>query len=101
MPIAIAAHLSYEAVTIQLHPGDVVAMYTDGVNEAMNSAGEQFGTDTVRNRIAEGGGAEEVSERMIQSLQRHFDGRAADDDICLVVIERIADQPLSATTAGD
>lgn len=29
---------------LSLHPGDLVVMYTDGVTEAMNSAGEEWGT---------------------------------------------------------
>ncbi len=27
----------------QLHPGDIVALYTDGITEAVNEAGEEFG----------------------------------------------------------
>jgi serine phosphatase RsbU (regulator of sigma subunit) len=38
----------------QLHPGDTLALYTDGITESYNSADEQFG-----------------EQRLIEALQRH------------------------------
>ena len=38
----------------QLHPGDSLALYTDGITESYNSADEQFG-----------------EQRLIEALQRH------------------------------
>jgi serine phosphatase RsbU (regulator of sigma subunit) len=40
----------------QLHPGDTLALYTDGITESYNSADEQFG-----------------EQRLIEALQRHRD----------------------------
>ena len=37
--------LPYQQRTITLAPGDTVILYTDGVTEAMNGAGEEFGTE--------------------------------------------------------
>ncbi len=36
-----------EVETIQMHPGDRLLMFTDGLTEAMNSEGEEFGMDRV------------------------------------------------------
>ena len=36
-----------EVETIELHAGDRVLMFTDGLTEAMNSSGEEFGMDRV------------------------------------------------------
>ena len=36
-----------EVETIELHPGDRLLMFTDGLTEAMNSSGEEFGMDRV------------------------------------------------------
>jgi serine phosphatase RsbU (regulator of sigma subunit) len=38
----------YEQETLVLDPGDVLVMYTDGVTEALNPAGEEFGEGRVR-----------------------------------------------------
>ena len=37
--------LPYQQRTITIAPGDTVILYTDGVTEAMNGAGEEFGVE--------------------------------------------------------
>ena len=44
-----APNIQYKQNTVTLSPGDTVIFYTDGVTEAMNSEGEQFGLDRLRN----------------------------------------------------
>ncbi len=44
-----APNIQYKQNTVTLSPGDAVIFYTDGVTEAMNSEGEQFGLDRLRN----------------------------------------------------
>ena len=44
-----APNIQYNQNTVTLSPGDTVIFYTDGVTEAMNSEGEQFGLDRLRN----------------------------------------------------
>ena len=45
--LGVATGLEYKQETVTLSPGDTVIFYTDGVTEAMNGEGEQFGLDTV------------------------------------------------------
>ena len=47
-----APNIQYNQYTVTLSPGDTVIFYTDGVTEAMNSEGEQFGLDRLRNLFA-------------------------------------------------
>lgn len=89
LPIAIAPGMKYESVTLEMGEGDVATLYTDGVNEAMNAAGEQFTIDKIRNLVGEGGSGESVAGRLIQKLRQHLGAGAAEDDICLVTIERV------------
>ncbi len=35
----------YGQETVQLDPGDTIVVFSDGVSEAMNAAGEEFGDD--------------------------------------------------------
>jgi serine phosphatase RsbU (regulator of sigma subunit)/pSer/pThr/pTyr-binding forkhead associated (FHA) protein len=99
LPIGIDGDLEYEAVEVELRVGDVVAMYTDGVNEAMNAAGEQYGMARVREVVGEGGDAAEVSDRVINSVLEHARGCPAHDDICLVVLERVpVERPVGKDT---
>jgi len=84
----------FERVTkdqeIELHHGDCLLFYTDGVREAVNADDEEFGMDRMcecfRNTAPLG--AESVLTRMQEEL-RHFTGEGPQmDDITLVAIEK-------------
>ncbi len=89
LPIAIMDGMDYEAVEMPFDVGDVAVMYTDGVNEAMNAADEEFGMERVRKLTAEGGNAEAIKDRIIQSVLSHVGSAPPFDDMCLVAIERV------------
>ena len=40
-----------ETRTISLHSGDLIVTYTDGITEAMNSDGDEWGTDSLQQSI--------------------------------------------------
>jgi sigma-B regulation protein RsbU (phosphoserine phosphatase) len=42
-----------EVNTIELHPGDRLLMFTDGLTEAMNSKGEEFGMERILSSLAD------------------------------------------------
>lgn len=44
-------HLSYEQETIQMHPGDILVAFTDGLPEALNVQGEEFGETLLRETL--------------------------------------------------
>jgi phosphoserine phosphatase RsbU/P len=73
-------------------PGDVLVLYTDGVVEVMNAAGEMFGTDRLEDviRRRRGGASRDIVAAVVDAT-RAFAGRAGyDDDFTLVVIRREA-----------
>lgn len=45
------AHLEYQAAETVIKPGDTLFLYTDGLSEAMNPAGEEFGDVRIREHI--------------------------------------------------
>ncbi len=47
--LGVAPGFKYEESSIILDPGDTIILYTDGVTEAMNTEGEEFGLDRLRN----------------------------------------------------
>ena len=49
--LGVAPDLEYRQNTVTLSLGDTVIFYTDGVTEAMNGAGEQFGLDPLCERF--------------------------------------------------
>lgn len=92
IPIAIMEGVEYESVTIDIRPGDLFLMYTDGVNEAMNAAGEEFGLDAVRETVAGSDGtAVRACERVIAAVQNFMGAAAQFDDMCVVGVQRLAE----------
>jgi sigma-B regulation protein RsbU (phosphoserine phosphatase) len=53
MVLGIDPQQAYEKGVIDLHEGDVLLMYTDGIPDAMNFSGEKFGRDRIRAAMIE------------------------------------------------
>ena len=47
--LGVAPGFEYAESAVTLDPGDTIVLYTDGVTEAMNAEGEEFGLDRLRN----------------------------------------------------
>jgi phosphoserine phosphatase RsbU/P len=90
LPIGIDEGMSYEAAEFTMNVGDVAVMYTDGINEAMNPQDELFSIDRVRHCVAQGGGCETILNRLVLSVRSFIGDGVQDDDMCIVVIERVA-----------
>jgi sigma-B regulation protein RsbU (phosphoserine phosphatase) len=88
LPIAISEGMEYEAVSFTMKPGDMAAMYTDGINEAMDINDEEFGIQKIRELIQAGGDSEQVIGEIIASVKEHVGEADPFDDMCLVIIER-------------
>jgi len=82
----------YEAQTAELAPGDLLVVYSDGVTEATNEAGDFFGDDRLRRLLAGlGGGTAAAAGQAILAAVREFIGDARPyDDLSVVVLRRAA-----------
>lgn len=99
LPIAIDMGMDYEAVEFDMKRGDIAAMYTDGINEAMDASDEEFGIENLRELTAQGGDAEVVNQRIVDAVLKHVGAAPPFDDMCLVVIERTED-PVANSDVG-
>ncbi|HYS23766.1 MAG TPA: PP2C family protein-serine/threonine phosphatase [Candidatus Eisenbacteria bacterium] len=45
MPLGIRSNVSYETASVELRPGDALIFFTDGVVEAFNESGNEFGNE--------------------------------------------------------
>lgn len=72
---------------IALEVGDRVILYTDGVSETWNAAGEEFGEERIVEaaRGASGCGAEETQHRILDALENFARG-SYHDDVTTVVL---------------
>ena len=89
LPLAIMPEYRYEMAETTLEPGETVILYTDGVTDAMNAAGDRFGDTAFRQAISgAGAGAQAVGETVVKAVQRHVADRPQFDDITLVCLSR-------------
>ena len=84
----------YERGAVRLEPGDVVALFTDGVTEAMNPAGEEYLEERLEaalQRTHTKSAADIVD--LVQKDIAKFTGNAEElsDDLTMLVVKRAAD----------
>lgn len=92
VPIGVLGDIQYEQVTLPFEPGQVVVLYTDGINESMNKAGKLFGIDRIRRRVAsEKPFAGTLGRKIIADVRSFTANRPQYDDMCLVVVSRAAE----------
>ncbi len=89
LPLGCDLNRGYDQVEIPMDPGDTVVLYTDGISEAMNSAGDVYGSKRIRAVIAQApAGVEQVGQTLLDDVRHFVRGRLQSDDICLVCIAR-------------
>ena len=80
--------LEYSQDSFQVVPGDTVFFYSDGVSEAMNENGEEFGVDRMAAVLANTATSspEEVNNAMFESVRSFAGDTPQSDDItCLTL----------------
>ena len=102
LPLGIMPNADFREGRTQLHPGDVLVIYSDGVSEAVNPGGEEFGPTRLyevvaRNLDASAGG---IRDRIESALTKFCQGTPAADDITLVICKRLAESADVAAAAG-
>jgi len=87
MPLA----TSRSAVAIELAPGDLLALASDGIYEQENAAGEPFGVERFKDLLAtlHEHPADEIAARLIAALDAHAGGMTQDDDVTMVIVKRL------------
>ncbi len=75
---------------LDLASGDLMVLYSDGLTEARNSAGKQFGIERVARLIEESRErpGEEVRDAILTELSSWTGAAAQDDDVSLVVVRQ-------------
>ena len=72
-------------VTFELHHGEIMVLYTDGVTEARDTEG-LYGPERLARAVAAGGTADEVADRLLADVDAFQHGQQR-DDIAILVIE--------------
>jgi len=75
--------------TLQLHQGDVLLFYTDGITEAMNDESDCFGEGRLGEIVAEHGDLppEQLRERILREIEAFVAGAPQHDDMTMILLK--------------
>ncbi|MGE3727528.1 MAG: SpoIIE family protein phosphatase [Candidatus Sericytochromatia bacterium] len=78
-----------ESYQVALEPGDILLYYTDGLHEAANTKGEEYGHERLEKMLRwyHELEAHELRDRLREDWERHIEGQGMDDDMTLVVVK--------------
>jgi serine phosphatase RsbU (regulator of sigma subunit) len=80
----------YEQTDVQLNPGDVVVIYSDGVTDARSPGEELYDSKSnhrLLKRVAQSpGGPADVGRAILQEIREFSAGHSQADDITLVCL---------------
>jgi serine phosphatase RsbU (regulator of sigma subunit) len=90
LPLALLPGHPYEEATLRLAPGDLLVQYTDGITEATDPAGEEFGTEALTGLIVENRNAPlmALDAAILGELDRFTQGAPYQDDRTLLMLRR-------------
>jgi len=102
LPLGIMADAEFREGRTQLLPGDVLVIYSDGVSEAVNPTGEEFGPTRLYEVVARNldASASGIRDRIESALTKFCQGTPAADDITLVIVKRLAEAAEVPAAAG-
>ncbi len=89
MIIGMFPFAKYEEGTVDLRPGDLLLLFTDGVTEALNAAEEEFGEErlqTLIRRLAHLP-ADEIKSHILLELQQWIGDAPQHDDLTFIVMK--------------
>ena len=91
MPVGLFEIAPYSCDTINLEVGDSMVLYSDGVTEAQNTAGEEFGEARLVEVMTKyhRGGADVILEQIVNAVKEFAKGAEQYDDVTALVVKYI------------
>jgi sigma-B regulation protein RsbU (phosphoserine phosphatase) len=82
-------HCGYEQEVVQMQPGDVLIGFTDGLSEALNVKGEEFGEARIRATLAETAGlaVNEIRDEIARRAQTWGQSAPQHDDLTFIILK--------------
>jgi putative ABC transport system permease protein len=93
--IGLFPEMDYEAASIDLQRGDLMVAFTDGVTEALNTDGEEFGEERLKDllRGARGATAPEIASLLTETMKTWIGSAEQHDDLTFVVLSMRSPSP--------
>jgi sigma-B regulation protein RsbU (phosphoserine phosphatase) len=89
LPLGMFRDTRYYEYYLPIETGQTLVLYTDGVTEAINNAGEEYGRDRLERIVREGRSlsARGLIDLIYQDILRWTDGRGSHDDMTFFIIK--------------
>jgi sigma-B regulation protein RsbU (phosphoserine phosphatase) len=102
MVLGLFAGAQYSSATVQLAPGDHLVLFTDGVLEARNASGEEFGEDRLRALLIENARcpASRILSRILEAVAVFSENARQHDDITAMVLGYRGNEQVHSIPAG-
>jgi sigma-B regulation protein RsbU (phosphoserine phosphatase) len=90
LPLAMLSGQTYDEATLQLEPGDLLAVYTDGITEATNPLDEEFGAEALTAMLVgrRHDSLAALDAALLGELDRFTQGAPYLDDRTLLLVRR-------------
>ncbi|MBI2825146.1 MAG: SpoIIE family protein phosphatase [Planctomycetia bacterium] len=89
VPLGVDADHEYQQFAVRLAAGDSLTLFTDGLSEAMNAAGDLYGLDRLEARLTSPAeGVKQLGPGLLADVKQFVGQRAQSDDMCLVCFGR-------------
>ncbi|NOT05179.1 MAG: SpoIIE family protein phosphatase [Anaerolineales bacterium] len=91
MALGLWDNITLDLRTIALPPGSTLLLFTDGMTDCRNPRGEPFGLERIKKTLSglAAMNAQQVCDRLLDTLLNYQDGSKQDDDVTLVAIHAL------------
>lgn len=85
--------MPYVQDRIDIRPGDLLFIYSDGIPEAMNAGRTQFGDDRLKELVAsaDSATAQQFVDTVLERVREHAGDYPQNDDITMIAVKRLED----------
>jgi sigma-B regulation protein RsbU (phosphoserine phosphatase) len=94
MAIGLWDTITLDERVIQLLPGDILLLYTDGMTDCRNPKGDPFGLERIKSELSglANFNAQQVCDHLLETLKNYQNGSKQDDDVTLVAVSAASDE---------
>ena len=89
LPLGIRDVVEVARAEVTLGSGDLLLLYSDGLPESVNAAGEAFGFERLRDMLRVAGEPQAIHDRVLHALDSHLAGEPLTDDVSVVVVAKL------------
>jgi len=86
--VGLFPHAAYEQEELQLSAGDLLAVFSDGVSEALNPTGDEYGEERIQQTVAPNWlePSDVVLQSLLESVKGFAQGAPQNDDVTAMVV---------------